>query len=363
MNDRQDFVEDEDEGPAIDWSVIARRWKELLGAALLGAGIAIGITFLLPPKFRSTTIVLPPQQGQSAAGAALSSLNNLATLAGGGVKTPADQYASLLDTTTVRERIIARFNLLNVYGVDLHEKARKILEKRTHVTLGKKDGLLAIEVEDESATRAADMANAYVDELRRLTSTLAVTEAQQRRVFFESKLQDTKARLVTAQQALQDSGLSQGAVNTEPRAAAENYASLRAQLTAASVTLETMHSTLADTSPEVQRQQATVQALQREINKLEASSVEAQGQPDYIGKYREFKYQETLFDLMAKQYELARVDEAREGALIQVIDVAKPAERRSFPVRSYFAIVGFVLPPVLIALWLVLRRRRDEPGA
>lgn len=171
-----------------------------------------------------------------------------------------------------------------------------------------------------------------------MTGTIAVTEAQQRRVFFEDQLQQTKDRLINAQQTLQASGFSQGAIKAEPKAAAEGYARLRAEVTAAEVRLRTMRGNLADDTPEVRQQHATVGALRDQLARLEQPN-DVRGGPDYVSKYREFKYQETLFDLFARQYELARADESREGALVQVVDAATPPEKKSKPKRAITAVL------------------------
>jgi len=212
------------------------------------------------------------------------------------------------------------------------------------------------------------MANQYVDELRRLTSTIAVTEAQQRRMFFEHQLRQTKDKLIAAQQALAASGFSQGAIKAEPKAAAEGYARLRAEVTAAEVRLQATRGTLADDTPEVRQQQAALAALRSQLGRLEQTS-DAHGGPDYVSKYREFKYQETLFDLFARQYELARVDESREGALIQVVDTAMPPEMRSWPKRALTAVATTLAAGILLAMFVVVRQswrvrqsQRGTPG-
>jgi capsule polysaccharide export protein KpsE/RkpR len=186
--------------------------------------------------------------------------------------------------------------------------------------------------------------------LRLMTNTLAVSEAQQRRKFFEQKLDETKSKLTDAQIALQSSGFSPGTLKVEPRTAAEGYARARAEVTAAEVKLQTLRRMLADGAPEVSQQQALLGALRAELSKLEQKEP-AKGDADYIGRYRDFKYQETLFDLYAKQFELARTDESREGALIQVVDVATPPEKKSKPKRGAIA-VGVA---VIFAFVLVIR--------
>lgn len=335
-----------------------REHRRLVLWAPLGAGaLAVALSFLVRPTFTSATMFMPPQQQQSNAAAALASLGALAGLAGGGVKSSADQYIALMESRTISDRLIDHFNLMQVYDAEFRDDARKMLSERTQITSGKKDGLITVMVEDHDPKQAAAMANQYVEELRRMTSVLAVTEAQQRRMFFERKLQETKEQLTAAQVALQDSGYGSGSLKAEPKAAAEVYAQLRAQLTTAEVRLQTMRGNLASGSPEVQQQTATVMALRERLGALEKSSAAAANGPDYVSKYREFKYQEALFDLLAKQFEVARLDESREGALIQVVDVAAPAERKSKPKRALIGLAAVLLTGLLLPLGLVARGR------
>ena len=355
------FVEHRDEGTAssLTWVLALAENLKLLTLAPLAVGLAaLGVAFLITPTFTATTTFLPPQQQQSgsAAAAALSSLGALAGLGGvGGTRTPADQYVALMQSTAVSDRIIDRFKLTDVYAQKLRADTRRVLGQSVRFTIGKKDGLISVEVEDKMPDRAADMANGYVEELRRMTDTIAVTEAQQRRVFFEQQLERTQGRLIQAQQALQASGLTQGTLKSEPRAAAESYAKVRAEVTAAEVRLQTLRRALADTAPEVQQQLTMLGALRTELGRLEQST-NVQGGPDYVSKYREFKYQETLFDLFARQYELARVDESREGGLIQVIDKAQAPEKKSHPKRANIAVVATLVTAVLLFAFLLMRQ-------
>lgn len=355
-----DVYGDDDDGiDLLEMLALLGQHLKLLIAAPLAAGlISLGVTtFLIAPTFTATTTFLPPQQQQSAAASVLSQLGPLAGLVGGAVggRTPADQYVALLQSATVSDRIINQFKLMQEYETQFRVDARKTLSGNVRMTVGKKDGLITVEVDDKSPQRAADIANRYVDELRRMTSTIAVTEAQQRRVFFEHQLQQSKEKLTSAQLALQASGFSQGAIKAEPKAAAEGYARLRAEATAAEVRLQTMRGSLADDTPEVRQQQAALAALRAQLTRLEQAS-DISGGPDYVGKYREFKYQETLFELFAKQYELARVDESREGALIQVVDIASPPERKSKPKRALSAVVTTLAVALLLVMFVVVRQ-------
>jgi uncharacterized protein involved in exopolysaccharide biosynthesis len=336
---------------------LLEHWKALVLLPLLAGCTALAVTFAIKPTFTSRTVFLPPQQQQSAAASAIAQLGALSGLAGAaaGVKSPADQYVALLQSETVVDRLIDEFKLMQAYDEDLRVDTRKEFAKNVRVSLGKKDGLVAVEVDDIDRERAAAIANRHVEELRRMTSRLALTEAQQRRAFFEVQLKQTKDRLTTAQEALQGSGFDSGALKADARAAAEGYARLRAELTAAEVRLQTLRRNMADNSTEVQQALTTVSALRGQLARLEAP-IEATTGPDYVSKFREFKYQETLFDLFARQYELARVDESREGALIQVVDVAKPAERKSRPKRGLIAVATTLASFIALAAFFLVRQ-------
>lgn len=353
----EQLFEQEDDGIGLlELGVILRsRWKMLVGVPLAAGVLAYGAAFLIPPTFTAQTTFLPPQQQQSSAASALASLGALAGLAGAsGVKTPADQYVALMQSVSVSDRIIDRFDLVKVYESKLRMDARKQLGQNVNIAIGKKDGLISVSVDDEDPKRAAEMANAYVEELRRMSSSLAVTEAQQRRVFFEQQLAQTKERLTAAQRALEASGFTEGALRSEPKSAAETYARLQAEVTAAEVRLQTMRSAYNENAPEFRAAQDRLTALRGQLARTE--KVRSNGDDsDYVGKYREFKYQETLFDLFARQYELARVDESREGALIQIVDTAAPPERRSKPKRSLIAAGTALFVGLLLAAGMVVR--------
>lgn len=357
----------EDEISLLDLALVAAENLRLLVLGPLLAGLsALGISFLVPPTFTAKAVMMPPQQQQSSAAAALQSLGALAGLAGGaaGIKSPADQYVALMQSTTVEDRLIEQFKLMQVYDEKWKADTRKELEGNTRISSGKKDGLITIEVDDRDPQRAAAIANAYIEELRLVTTRLAMTEAQQRRMFFEKQLGQTKERFTAAQQALQASGINEGAIRAEPKAAAEAYARLRAEVTAAEVRLQAMRSYLTEAAPEFQMAQNQLAALRAQMAKAEGSN-SAAAQSDYISRFREFKYQEALFELFAKQYELARVDESREGALIQVVDPATPPERKSKPKKAMIAVVATLAAGFALLLWVFVRHalRSARQGA
>lgn len=341
------------------WGALRQRWKTIaltgLGCGALGAAIA----FMLPPTYTAQAVILPPQQQGSAAASALGSLGALAGLAGGSVKSPTDQYIAFMLSTTVEDRVIDQFKLNDLYDEKYRSATRKHLQKNVNITAGKKDGLITIEVDDKDPKRAAEMANAFVEGLRFMTNRLAVTEAQQRRAFFENKLQETKEHLTNAQIALQGTGYNPDALKAEPTATAESYARLRAEVTAAEAKLQSLRHSLAPGAPEMAQQQAVLDTLRAEMSRMEKADTNPSGKgADYISKLREFKYQETLFELFSRQYEAARVDESREGVLVQVVDPAAPPDRKSKPKRTLIILGSAFAGLFLAALWVLSRAIR-----
>ena len=308
--------------------------------------IAIAVSYAMTPTFTATTRILPPQQGGGAAALIASQLGSLAGLAGAaaGIKNPADQYVTFLRSTTIADRIIDRFKLREQYAEEFIEDVRKELERNSAINAGAKDGIITIEVEDPSPARAAQLANAYVEELQKLANTLAVTEAAQRRAYFESQVQQVGDRLNKAEASLKESGVSTSTMNVEPRAAVEVVARLRAAVTAAEIKVSILASMMTERNPDYRLAIKELSELREQLARTEAGASQASQAPKggerYISKYREFKYQEALFELMAKQLELAKLDEGREASLVQVIDKAIPPEKKSWPRRGAIAILS-----------------------
>jgi uncharacterized protein involved in exopolysaccharide biosynthesis len=334
--------------------------RALLVAPVVVGALTLGITFLIPPTFTATTTILPPaQQSSSALSAIASQLGGLAGLAGAasGIKNPADQYVAFLRSRNISDRMIAQFDLRTIYDKKLVVDTRQELTERVRIQPGKKDGLISIEVDDHDPTRAAAMANAYVDELRRMTSEFAVGEAAQRRLFFEGQLKTTRALLSDAEQALVSSGVSPSMLNTAPQAAVTAVAKLKASITAQEVRIASLQGYATEENPNLRQARLELAALQTQLEKMEEGAPVDGSQAKYTEKYRTYKYNEALFELLAKQYELARLDEAREGALIQVIDAAEVPEKKSKPKRASITIAVACIFEILLMGVVVLRGR------
>lgn len=347
-------------------AMLAAHWKLLLAGPLAAAALAAGYSYTLPPTFTASTTLLPPQQGQSGTAAALASLGSLAGLAGGaaGVRNQSEQYVAMLESNTVTDRVVDEFKLMDVYGQSLRTGARARLAASSRIGISKTSGLIGIDVTDTDPTRAAAIANRYVLELRRLTGSLALTDAQRRRTFFENLLTQSRDRLAETQRSLQASGFNASALRSEPKATAETYAKLQGEMAAAEVRLQSLRGSLTDSATEVQHQQATVSALRAQSARTERPS-EGQAAGDYVTRYREFKYQETLFELYARQFELARADESRDSDSVQVIDPATPPELKSGPKRLSMAGMAAAITALVLVVGVLLRgnlRSRRRAG-
>ena len=346
----------EDEVSLLDLLIVlAKHRRIVVGFPFVAAVLAVTVSLLLPNVYTASARILPPQQSGSASAAILSQLGGvlggLAGAAGGGlIKNPVDLYLGMLKSRTVADNLIERFGLDKLYEQKFQSDTRRILEHKTSITVGK-DGIILIEVDDQNPRRAADLANAYVDELMNLTKVLAVTEASQRRLFFERQLLQAKDNLtaaeVAARQGLQKGGLAQ--VDAQGRSMIEVTARLRAQVSVKEVQLDAMRTFAAEGNPEMQRTRQELEALRRELARIEGSSaaiaiskadVSGNTGLNNLGRLRDVKYHEFLYELLAKQYELARIDEAKDSTIIQVLDKAVEPDRKSKPVRSVIVILS-----------------------
>jgi len=351
--------EDDDEINLLDLLQVVVDNLRLLVLAPLGAGlVALGITFAISPTFTATTVFMPPQQQQSGAAMMLQSLGALGGLAGAatGLKNPNDQFVAFLKSESIANVLIDRFKLMDRYESEFKVDARKRLEASSNISSGK-DGLITVEVDDKDPVFAAQLTNAYVEELGNMLNRLAVTEAQQRRAFFESQLTQTKTKLTQAEQALQASGVNASALKSNPEAAVTAVAQLQAQIAAQEVKLGSMRGYLTEAAPDFKQAQTELSALRAQFAKLEKSNNAASGtDADYVARYRDFKYFETLFELFAKQFELAKMDEAREGNVIQIVDVAQPPERKSKPKKGLIAVLTTLATGMLLLLFVFVRQ-------
>jgi tyrosine-protein kinase Etk/Wzc len=347
--------------------VLAQNKKLLFFVPLVAGVLGILISILLPNIYLAQTKVLPPQQSQSSASAMLSQLGGLAGGAGAalGIKNPNDLYVAMLRSRSISDRLIARFDLHQRYKQKWMSGTRKILENSSVISTGK-DGIIVIEFEDKDPKIAAAIANAYVEELISLTGNFALTDAAKRRVFYEKQLLLAKDKMIAAETALSKGLAGKGlvSVDTQSKAVLETAARLRAGISAKEIQLKSMQAFVTSNNIEYKRARQELIGMQEELAKLEhgsakpddkqeiASAPQGTSEVSSIQLLRDSKYYQMLYDLLAKQYEIARLDEAKDIPMIQVLDKAIEPEHKFKPKRTMFAvscaIAGFFLALLLI---------------
>jgi tyrosine-protein kinase Etk/Wzc len=352
--------------------MLAERRRTILAVTATCTIVAIIVSLLLPKSYTATTTLLPPQQSSSMSSilaSQLGSLGSMAMLAGGGLaglKNPNDMYVAMFRSETVEDAMIRDFHLKAEYRARYMADARKAFESHSKVDASGKDNLIHISVTDHDPKRAAEMANGYVNDFHHLSEHLAITEAGQRRIFFQQQLEDAKNKLADAEEALkktqQKTGLIQ--LDSQARALIESAAGLRAQIAAKEVQIQAMRTYATGENAQMVQAEQELESLRSQLAALGGS----ESNPDslivpkgkvpeagleYLRKLRDVKYYETIFEILARQFEMAKLDEAKEGAVVQVVDPATVPERRSFPKRALIVIVATIVGlflGVLVAL-------------
>ena len=359
-----------------------KRWIAQTTAAI--TVLAAAVVFLLPSRYTATAKILPPQQNQSLSATLagqLAGLGALGAVAGGnlGLKNPNDLYIGMLKSRTVEDSLVQRFDLRKVYRDSKMSDAEKDLEKASDIA-ATKEGFITIAVEDRDKKRAADMANAYVDELRKVMQRVAVTEAGQRRLFFEEQVEQAKENLAKAEEGLKATQQKTGMIQLDGQAKAiiESVVRLRAQIAAQEVQIQGMKSFATDQNPDLVMANQELAGMKTQLAKMERQQGVASGDVaiptgsvpeaglEYVRRLRDVKYYESIYELLAKQYEMAKLDEARQGAVVQVIDPAVEPDRKSSPKRGLILAAVMFVALLGASFWALLmeslrRLREVEP--
>jgi uncharacterized protein involved in exopolysaccharide biosynthesis len=377
MNDMREPAAEE-EVRVLDLLVVLARHKLLLlRLPIAFAVVAALLSLLLPNYYTGVARILPPQQSQGTLAAAL--LGSLGTLAGGvagsiGIKNPSDLYVGMLQSQAVVDPIIQRFDLRKLYEKETLLETRKALADATSITVGK-DGIISIEVDDKDPRRAAAMANAYVAELDRLTQSVAITDAGRKRVYLERQLAQAKDRLAEAEVVMRATMEKTGLIRLEDqgRVMIESVAALRAQVAAKEVQLAAMRMAMTDNNPDYLRTRQELAGMRKELAKLESDTPGGNGSVipsagsvpesglEYVRRLREVKYHEMLFEALAKQYEIARSEEAADAAQVQVLDRAIEPDDKSKPSRALITILAGLLGGILAVLAAFAFEARRDP--
>jgi tyrosine-protein kinase Etk/Wzc len=371
----------------LDVLLIITQRKKLIGLVTAACTtLALILAFALPQEYTATVIILPPQGNSSVSSMLASQLAGMNSAMGGvagsmlGMKNINDMYVSMLKSRSVEDAVIQRYELQAEYKKKYLADTRKALEKHATIDGSTKDGLIRVNFDDRNPNRAAEIANGYVDQFRILSQHLAITEASQRRVVFESQLEKTKIDLENADEALKRTQLSTGMVQVDGQARAmiDSAARLRAQIVAKEVQIQAMRSYAGDENPALTEAQTELDGLRAQFNKMVGTKGGStddvflpKGQVpeaglEFVRRLRDVRYYEAIFDVLARQLELAKLDEAREGAFIQIVDPAVPPEQKSFPKRGLLTIAGvaggFTFGIMLALLQGGLVRIRQNPA-
>jgi uncharacterized protein involved in exopolysaccharide biosynthesis len=352
---------------------VAIKRRKLVGiAALTIVVLGLAVILLLPTRYTATTAILPPQQGGSSGAAMMAQLSSLSAMAGAGasalgIKNPNDLQVALLKSRTVEDAMVTRFHLQALYHAKYLSSARKRWENHTFIDSGLKDGLIRLSVTDGDPRRAAEMANVWVEEYRRLSATLAVDEASGRRLFFDRQVSDARENLARAEEEMKQTEQRTGVIEMDGQAHAMIAAAavLRAQVAAKKVEIQAMRQFAAEENPDLERAQQELSGLEAQLATMDVThdrrsgdlvapkGMVSQAGLEYARALREVKYRETVVSLLMRLQEVARVDEARQGAQAQVIDAAVVPDHPTSLFRIWI-VLGMLLVSLPLALALAL---------
>jgi uncharacterized protein involved in exopolysaccharide biosynthesis len=359
----------------------------LLGAFLLGAFGSLGLALLIPPRYEAMTQLMPPDSQGSSGAAMLSALAGHAGGLGGvagdflGVKNSGALFMGILGSRTVQDRLILQFDLQRLYHAEKMEDARAALAAHTHIGEDHKSGIIAVTVTDHDPQRAAAMARAYVDELDRLVEQVSTSSARRERVFLEERLHTVKLDLDTAAQKFSIFASKNTAIDipAQSKAMVEAAATLEGQLIAAEAELHGLEAMYTEQNVRVRSVRARVTELRAQLGKMggqSGTSAAPSSETDsslypairqlpllgvtYADLFRQTKIQETVYELLTQQYELAKVQEAKEVPSVKVLDAAVVPSKKSFPPRGLLTVVGTTTALLVVCAWILIRQAWQE---
>ena len=356
--------------------IIARRKKLVLTVTLVAFAFSIVYALLLPKIYSATTRILPPQPDQGLMGLLLGQSEGAGGMTGLigselGTGTLAEQYVTILESEAIKDAIIDRFKLMELNKVRYRLDMYKLMEKSAYIEAGKEDGIISITVEDEHPEMAADIANAYVDELNGLVARMSVSGAALNRRFLEGRLVRARADLARSEDALKAFQSKNKVMDVPAQAtvAIEGVAQLKAQLAVQEVQLSTLRRTFTDSSQEVKDASSSVESLKSQVTRLEGGnspdvipalgSVPSLGQ-EFVRLMREFKTQDMIVDLLTKQYELTKMTEAKDINTIQVIQTARVPDKKIKPKRAEIVFCVTFFSFISSIVWILFRKYQED---
>ncbi len=370
---RQPIPVSDDEINLLDYLlVLARNWRMIALVCIATFILSCGATLLMPNIYTSTARILPPTESKGGLSSMLGGMSDLAALAGVSVGgSSGELYVGMLKSRTVSDAIIDEFNLMEVYEQEYRVKTHAALDEHVTISLGKDDGIVSISVEDEDPERAASIANTYVEELKKLNVSLNLSSAGRERLFLENRLKMVKADLLAAEENLKDFQEKNRAISIDDQATAiiEAISQLKGELASREVELGVLLSYQTEQNPQVKSLREGVAQLKEQIRKLERSPAGKKITDDifiatsdvpelgiqYARVLRDFKVQETLFELLTKQYEIAKINEAKDTSTIQVLDEGAVPDRKSKPKRSLIVLLATFVVGFMAVLFAFVR--------
>ncbi len=363
----------------LDYLKVINRYRALIiTLCVMSVLITMIVSLLMPKTYESTVTIISPQEG-SGGGMSLASLPEFSAAAGilgVGQKSSVDVFASILKSRSMVDAVIKRFNLLTVYKAKLIENARTRLRVATAISVGKKNESISITVQDTDARRAADIANFYATNLDSMTQGLALSRAQQARMFIEKRLKETEKRLIDTEERLTGFKTHHEIVEIGEQAKASIGAAsvIEGEITASEVQLKVLESYATAEHPDVAKLRVKIKKLKEELGKMKygnESSYIPSSQTPVLGLEltrltRDLKVQETVFGLLTQQYEQAKISEARDTPSVQVLDTAVPSGRKCKPkIRVNMMIAGTLslFMGVFLAFFLEYLKRVKEDGS
>lgn len=355
----------------------------LFRVGVYAVAASVLLAFVMPVRYRSVTRLMPPDSQSSsgmgllAAMAGRGGTAGLAGLAGDllGVKSSGELFVGILASESVQDRLIEEFQLQRIYHDSKIEDARRHLSQRTDVSEDRKSGIISISVTDHDPKRAAAMAQAYVNELDRLVAQVSTSSARRERLFLEDRLQKVKVDLNSAAVRFSDFASKNTAIDipAQGKAMVEAAATLQGQLIAAQAELSGLQQIYTNSNVRVRTAEARVNELQKKLNEIGGAGPSGETKEGntlypsirrlpilgvtYADLYRQTKIEETVYELLTQQYELAKVQEAKEIPTVKVLDPARVPTKRSFPPRAVVVILGTILGFAMAMTWVVGRER------
>jgi tyrosine-protein kinase Etk/Wzc len=366
--------------------VVLARWRRMIAlSTLITVLVTVIVVLVIPVSYTGTALIMTPSPTQGSASALLSQLGSLASaLPGaaleGGLRNPQETYVGILSSRTVADDLIARFKLQKLYKRKTLVDTRKVLARHTHVE-ATKGLLIRITVEDKSAQRAANMANAYVDALYQINKNIALTEGSQRRVFLEQQVSAETDALSKAEVAFKHIQETTGVIHLTGQAEVtlRTISQLRAELASRELQLQELRSIATEHNEKVGEMETAIATLREQLSQAEkgssssettdyflpAGNVPAAGL-EYVRAVRQLRYHEALFEMLSKQYEAARLEEAKSPPLLQVVDRAAVSDKRAWPPRTLLVLLAGLLAFTFVCVFALVKdacaRAATEPA-